>query len=89
LPAANAEPENAQTIPTAIIIDTIAFIGVLPFGDLLSKNALAFLFVRQCAALFGRSSGFAMAGKRQLNSRAGSSGRPWQRFNNDRGFLWA
>jgi len=56
LPAANAEPENAQAIPTTIIIDTIAFIGVLPFADLLSKNALAFLFARQCAALFGRSS---------------------------------
>jgi hypothetical protein len=40
---ASAEPENAQARPTATIIDTIAFIGVLPFCDLPPKNVLAFL----------------------------------------------
>jgi len=50
---ANAEPDkDAKARPRATIIDTIAFIGVLPFGDLPPKNIRTFfLFVGAGRAL--------------------------------------
>jgi len=48
---ANAELD-AKARPRATIIDTIAFIGVLPFGDLPPKNIRTFfLFVGAGRAL--------------------------------------